>query len=164
MSKTALTIKNDLTAKNNGAVRELVTLKVAGQLFGIDVALVQDVIRMQKITPVPLADEIIAGSLNLRGRIVTAIDVRKKLRMLPKDKSVNDKNFNVVVENNGELYSLIVDSIGDVLKLPISSFEANPANLDKNWSEVSNGVFRLNNELMIVLDIKLLLNFRVRQE
>lgn len=135
--------------------REFVTLRVAGQIFGLPVATVQDVLRMQMIRPIPLAPREVAGSLNLRGRIVTAIDMRRRLGLPPLESTLVP--MNVVVEHKNELYSLIVDSVGEVLGLPNTQFETNPANLEAKWREVSTGIFRLKSELLIVLDVAAIL-------
>jgi len=128
-----------------------VSMTVAGQLFGIPVQAVQDVLGQQRITRVPLAPPEVAGSLNLRGRIVTAIDVRRRLRIDPRGK--DQPNMNVVVECGGELYSLIVDSVGEVLSLPAASYERNPATLDPVWREVSGGIYRLKEGLLLMVDV-----------
>jgi purine-binding chemotaxis protein CheW len=139
------------------APREFVSMTVAGQLFGIPVLTVQDVLGEQRITCVPLALPEVAGTLNLRGRIVTAIDMRRRLRLPPRDKGAA---MNVVVDRGGELYSLIVDSVGEVLSLPAEQFERNPSTLDPTWREVSVGVYRLENGLMVVLDVEKLLDIK----
>ena len=136
---------------------DFVTATIANQLFGIPVLQVQDVLGPQKITRIPLAPPEVAGSLNLRGRIVTAIDVRLRLGLTgrPKDKP----GMSIVVDLRGELYSLMVDSVGEVLSLTKEDFERNPATLDPRWREVSTGIYRLNGQLMVVLDVPRLLNF-----
>ena len=136
---------------------DFVTATIADQLFGIPVLQVQDVLGNQKITRIPLAPPEVAGSLNLRGRIVTAIDVRLRLNLSarPKDKP----GMSIVVDLRGELYSLMVDSVGEVLSLSNEDFERNPATLDPRWREVSTGIYRLNGQLMVVLDVPRLLNF-----
>jgi len=139
------------------APREFVSMTVAGQLFGIPVLTVQDVLGEQRITCVPLALPEVAGTLNLRGRIVTAIDMRRRLLLPPRDKGAA---MNVVVERAGELYSLIVDSVGEVLSLPAEQFERNPSTLEPTWRDVSVGVYRLENELMVVLDVNRLLDIK----
>lgn len=131
--------------------KEYVTMKVGGQLFGISVMNVQDVLRRQHVTAIPLAPEIVAGSLNLRGRIVTAIDMRVRLDMPTFDDM--DAVMHVVVENRGELYSLMVDGVGDVLSLPVNAFERAPSNLSESWSSVSAGVCKLKQQLLVILDI-----------
>ncbi|CAK0746981.1 purine-binding chemotaxis protein CheW [Azospirillaceae bacterium] len=137
--------------------QDFVTMTIAEQLFGIPVLQVQDVLGHQKITRIPLAPPEVAGSLNLRGRIVTAIDVRLRLGLPPRPK--DKPGMSIVVDLRGELYSLMVDSVGEVLSLSNEDFERNPATLDSRWREVSTGIYRLNNQLMVVLDVSRLLNF-----
>ena len=136
---------------------EFVTMFIEGQMFGIPVLLVQDVLGPQKITRIPLAPPEVAGSLNLRGRIVTAIDVRLRLR-LPRKKEQGE-SMSVVVDLKGELYSLRVDSVGEVLSLPAAKFERNPPTLDPLWREFSTGIYRLDGKLLVVLDVPRLLDF-----
>ncbi|MEI8395721.1 MAG: chemotaxis protein CheW [Rhodospirillaceae bacterium] len=140
-----------------GGNQDFVTMTIADQLFGIPVLQVQDVLGHQRITRIPLAPPEVAGSLNLRGRIVTAIDVRLRLGLTGRPK--NKPEMSIVVDLRGELYSLIVDSVGEVLSLSNEDFERNPATLDHRWREVSTGIYRLNNQLMVVLDVSRLLNF-----
>ncbi|MDD5585935.1 MAG: chemotaxis protein CheW [Alphaproteobacteria bacterium] len=128
---------------------------IEGQLFGIPVLQVQDVLGPQKITRVPLAPKEVAGSLNLRGRIVTAIDVRTRLGLAQRDDVT--KNMSIVVDYNGEFYSLLVDQVGEVMGLPAGDYEKTPATLDERWREISDGVYRLKEKLLIVLDVKRLL-------
>jgi purine-binding chemotaxis protein CheW len=137
---------------------EFVTMFIEGQMFGIPVLMVQDVLGPQKITRIPLAPPEVAGSLNLRGRIVTAIDVRLRLRLRSNKDSSSD-DMSVVVDLRGELYSLRVDSVGEVLSLPAAKFERNPPTLDPLWREFSTGIYRLDNKLLVVLDVPRLLDF-----
>jgi purine-binding chemotaxis protein CheW len=102
----------------------------------------------------------VAGSLNLRGRIVTAIDIRRRLR-LPVCQEASGDAMSVVVELQGELYCLRVDSVGEVLSLPSSDFEPNPPTLDPLWREFATGVYRLKTALLVVLDVPRLLDFAV---
>ena len=127
------------------------TVKIGVQPFGIPVLCVHDVLAAQKVTRVPLAPPEIAGALNLRGRIVTVIDVPKKLG-LP-DRGDSDPGMYVVIEHQGELYSLMVDNVGEVMSPPAQSFEQNPANMEPGWRDVSKGVYRLDGELLVLLDI-----------
>jgi purine-binding chemotaxis protein CheW len=140
-----------------GETQEFVTMTIAGQLFGIPVLTVQDVLGPQKITRIPLASREVAGALNLRGRIVTAIDVRLRLGLEPRPE--DDKGMSVVVEHDGELYSLAIDSVGEVLSVPADDFERNPPTLDPQWREVSGGVYRLDDQLLIELEVEKLLDF-----
>lgn len=137
--------------------QDYVTMTIADQLFGIPVLQVQDVLGHQKITRIPLAPPEVAGSLNLRGRIVTAIDVRLRLGLTARTK--DKPGMSIVVDLRGELYSLMVDSVGEVLSLSNEDFERNPGTLDRRWREYSLGIYRLNNQLMVVLDVSRLLNF-----
>ncbi len=146
------------TDKDLQGPREFVSMTVADQLFGIPVLTVQDVLGEQRITRVPLSPPEVAGTLNLRGRIVTAIDMRRRLRLPPRAPS--QSAMNVVVDRGGELYSLIVDAVGEVLSLAPELFERNPPTLDPGWREVSTGVYRLQHELMVVLDVERLLDIR----
>ena len=115
------------TTLNASAAREYLTIVVDDQKFGIPVLQIQDVLREQKVTRIPLASPEVAGSLNLRGRIVTAIDVRRRLGVQPRKGA---RNMSVVVEYNQELYSLIIDRVGDVLKLDEGQVEKNPGTLE----------------------------------
>lgn len=136
-----------------------ITLRIDKQLFGIPVYLVQDVLRQHRVTPIPLSLSCIAGSMNLRGRTVTVIDVRTRLSLPPLEKDA--PRMNIVVEKGDELFSFQVDNVGDVLPLPKSKFEKSPPNLNPHWQEVATGVYRLEKELLVVLDINELLNFSV---
>ncbi len=131
--------------------QQFVTMRLGSQLFGISVMAVRDVMRRQQIAAVPLAPAVIAGSLNLRGRIVTAIDMRVRLG-LP-TYPVPEKVMKVVVEYQHELFALMVDAVGDVLALPMSRFEKVPSNMDTNWRSVAAGVFKLEKELLVILDV-----------
>ncbi len=140
-----------------GESREFVTMNVGSQLCGIPVLQVQDVLGPQKITRVPLAPPEVAGSLNLRGRIVTAVDLRLRMGLEPRPDG--EDGMSVVVEHNGELYSLMVDSVGEVLKVPEETFEPNPATLDPTWRRYSDGVYRLKEGLLVVIDSDNLLDY-----
>lgn len=132
-------------------VTEYVTVLIGGQLFGLPISRVQDVFMPDRLTRVPLAHPDIAGVLNLRGRIVTAIDMRVRLG-LGRDKDAKPA-MAVGIESRGESYGLLIDSVGEVLKLANDSFEQNPINLDPRWSRVSAGVHRLDGQLMVILDV-----------
>jgi len=144
------------TASTQGS-HDFVSIVIGEQLFGIPVLQVQDVLGPQRITRIPLAPPEVAGSLNLRGRIVTAIDVRLCLGLDKRPAEM--RGMSVVVEHGGEFYSLIVDNVGEVLTLPAASMERNPATLDPRWREISNGIYRLDEQLLVVLDADRLLDF-----
>ena len=135
--------------------KDYLTVTIAEQRFGIPILQVQDVLREQTVTNIPLAPKEVAGSLNLRGRIVTAIDVRKRLGLPDKDGDV--PSMSVVVEHNNELFSLIIDSVGDVLRFKDKYYENNPGTLDPVWRDVSTGIYQLEEELLVVMDVSRLL-------
>ena len=141
--------------EHNKRTKDYLTINIADQRFGIPVLQVQDVLREQTVTKIPLAPPEVAGSLNLRGRIVTAINVRRRLGLPPLE---NGKPcMSVVVEHQNELYSLIIDSVGDVLSLDGQQFEKSPNTLDPLWREISTGIFQLEDELLIIVDVSKLL-------
>ncbi|HEU0117934.1 MAG TPA: chemotaxis protein CheW [Alphaproteobacteria bacterium] len=139
--------------ENCEAQREFVTFSVMDQLFGIPVLQVREVLHAPSIAPIPLAPPEIAGSINLRGRIVTAVDVRRRLNLPP----AKDAGMSIVVDHHGELYSLIIDRAGDVISLKAEDCEDNPATLDPQWQEVASGIYSLENTLLVVLDTSRLL-------
>ncbi len=137
--------------KSEEASEGFVTVVTGGQLFGLPLERVRDVFVPRGLSTVPLAPPEVAGLLNLRGRIVTAIDLRRRLGLPPREDTAAP--VAVGIEERGELYALIVDRVGDVLRLPRSSHEPNPVNLDRSWGQVCAGVHRLERELMVVLDV-----------
>lgn len=138
--------------QNNKKTQSLVTITVGDQLFGIPILQIQDVLRPQKINKTPLASDDIVGSLNVRGRIITVIDMRVRLGM-PVHDNLED-TMNVVIEHNGELYSLMVDKVGEVISPRQDQFESNLGTLNSNWREISSGIYRLEKILLVVLDVK----------
>jgi purine-binding chemotaxis protein CheW len=138
---------------------EYVTFTTAGQMFGLPIERVQDVFKPMRITRVPLAGAEIAGVLNLRGRIVTAIDLRSRLGLVtPRE---GRPPMAIGIESVGESFGLLVDTVGEVLKLPDEQCEPNPINLDGKLARVSAGVFRLDGALLVVLDIDRMLDFGI---
>lgn len=133
------------------ATEGFVTVVTGGQLFGFRLERVRDVFVPRGLSRVPLAPPEVAGLLNLRGRIVTAIDLRRRLGLPPR--ADGGTPVAVGIEERGELYGLIADRVGDVLRLKPSSYEANPVNLDQRWAKVCAGVHRLDHGLMVVLDV-----------
>src|SRR5690606_5416333 len=135
---------------------EYVTVVIGDQLFGLPISKVQDVFSPDRLTRVPLAPQEVAGVLNLRGRIVTAIDMRVRLGLPPLD--TGRPPMAVGIDHMGEAYGLLIDQVGEVMKLPVSSREANPANLDPRWAAISDGVHRLDGQLLVVLDVEVTLD------
>ncbi len=135
-----------------------VTMRVDRQLFGVNVKHVRDVLRQQKITPIPLAPSEVAGSLNLRGRIVTVVDVRSRLGLA--QRSEDEKSMFVVVEQKNELYSLKVDSVGEVLTVSDHAVEKPPAHMDPRWQQVATGIHKLSGELLVIVNIQNILDIK----
>ena len=131
--------------------KEYVTAMIGGQLFGLPILRVQDVFMPERLTRVPLAPLEIAGVLNLRGRIVTLIDMRSCLGLEARSDGV--PSMAIGVESSGESYGLLIDSVGEVLKLDDSTREANPINLDPRLARVSVGIHRLEGQLLMVVDV-----------
>lgn len=209
----------DVNAEGREHLEEYVTFNIAGQLFGIPVLIVQDILLPENIAAIPLAPPEVRGSINLRGRIVTVIDVRVRLGLERRAINENDvveepeqietdtdaeveeasedaandsddsdtdgeddaseaeiadataaveemkrKKQNhmmaVTVEHKNELYTLLVDSVGDVIGLSKDGYEGNPSTLDPLWREFASGVYRLDDSLMVVLDVERLLDFK----
>jgi purine-binding chemotaxis protein CheW len=132
------------------ATTQLSTFRLDGHLFGIDVLRIQEVIRYQDMTPVPLAAPEVRGLINLRGQIVTAIDLRRRLSLPPRDDG--SQPMNVVVSAGAESVSLLVDEIGDVLAVEAADFERPPETLDVAVRDVIKGAFKLDDELLLLLD------------
>lgn len=146
--------------KNNNKVagrgQQFVTIRLGGQLFGLPIDRVQDVFMPDNFTFVPLARDQIAGVLNLRGHILTAIDLSKILSV----SAVNETNAErpaVSILYANESYGLLADIIGEVVTLMDEDAEPNPVNLDPGWARVSVGTYRLESELLVILDVDALI-------
>lgn len=146
-----MSLTTDIAAPAEAA-EGLVSIRIGRQAFGVPVLQVQDVIAQTAINRVPLGPPEVAGSLNLRGRIVTAIDMRRRLGMEPR--ATGEGFMSVIVERNGELYALLVDDVGDVLWLPASSHEPPPVTLSGDWRGLCSGLYRLEGELLLVLKVE----------
>src|ERR1700749_2781093 len=129
---------------------QFATFFVADLFFGVDVLHVQEVLRLQAMTPVPKAQRAVEGLINLRGQIVTAIDMRRRLGMPPR--AGNKSPMNIVIRTSDGAVSLLVDEIGDVLDMDASTYERPPENLDPAAKELIRGVYKLKGRLLLVLD------------
>ena len=130
---------------------EYVTVTIGDYLFGLPIFRVQDVFVPDRLTKVPLAPPEVAGILNLRGRVVTAIDMRSRLDLGAREPGA--PVMAIGIELKGESYGLLVDSVGEVMALRNSACEAKPVNLDPRLSRVAAGIYRLEGQLMVVLDV-----------
>jgi purine-binding chemotaxis protein CheW len=133
---------------------QLLTLWVNDQLFGIPVLYVKDIFKTSRITPVPLTGPEVSGVANLRGRVVTVLDLRYILSGMLSD---SPATMNIAVEWNNELYSFMVDSVSEVLKFSPQDLEKTPSTLDEKLRELTNGIYKLKENLLLVLDVKKIL-------
>jgi purine-binding chemotaxis protein CheW len=136
---------------DGGEENVFVTVIVAGQICGLPVRAVRDILDEQTIMTIPLTPPAIVGSLNLRGRIVTAIDLRCRLGLAPAPDGSG--RMSVVIEQEGELYALVVDEVSEVVSLAASQYERNPSTLPARWATHAAGIYRLPSRLMVVLDV-----------
>ena len=130
--------------------RQYCTFKLDKHYFGVEVVNVQEVFRFQEMTSVPLAPSIVRGLINLRGQIITAIDLRAKLRFDPLPEG--EEPMNVVVRTDDGAVSLLVDEIGDVIEVSDDSFEQAPETLNSETRELVQGVYKLDGRLLLILD------------
>lgn len=133
-------------------MNEYVTAMVGTQRFGLPILRVQDVFVPDRLTRVPLAPHDVAGLINLRGRIITLIDLRRRLGFDAAAQS-DEPPMAIGIEWRGESYGLLVDSVGEVLKLDDNRCEANPVNLDPRLAELSIGIHRLEEQLVVLIDV-----------
>ena len=140
---------------------EYVTVKIGGQLFGVEVFEIREVFSPHDITRVPRAPAEVAGLINLRGRIVTAIDARSRLGLPAREAGAPVMALGL--EEGSELFGVLVDQVGEVMRLKSDTLEASPAHLDPKWRALLKGVHRLETELLAVLDVRALISWRPAQ-
>ena len=128
-----------------------VTAMIDGQLFGLPIVRVQDVFIPERLTRVPLAPREIVGVLNLRGRIVTLIDLRRRVGL--GERKEGEDVMAIGVESRGESYGLLIDRVGEVVELEGVAREPNPVNLDQRLAQMSSGIYRLDDQLLVVVDV-----------
>ena len=128
------------------------TFWLDGQRFGIEVLDVQEVLRTQSMTPVPLAPEAITGLINLRGQIITAIDLRQRLDLPPREDSAS--SVNIVVRTEEGPVSLLVDSIGGVLEVDRADYELPPETISGAGRDLIAGVYKVDGPLLHVLEVE----------
>jgi purine-binding chemotaxis protein CheW len=138
------------TNQETAANRQYATFSVGGLFFGIEVLQVQEVLRYQEMTRVPTAPEVIKGLINLRGQIVTALDMRQRLGL--KKRADHETPMNMVVRSDDGAVSLLVDEIGDVLEVSVERHEKVPDNVPRACRDVLGSVCKLNGRLLLVLD------------
>ena len=131
---------------------QLATFWLDGDLYGVEVAHVQEVLKSQGLTRVPLAPAAVAGLINLRGQVVTAIELRERLGRPPRPEGTDA--VVIVVRLHGEAVSLLVDAIADVVDVDPGDFEAPPDTLDGPGRELIRGAFKLDGQLLLALDVQ----------
>lgn len=131
--------------------RQFCTFYLDGLFFGVDVENVQEVIRYQEMTGVPLASPVVRGLINLRGQIVTALDLRERLALPARPDG--QLPMNVVVRDEDGAVSLLVDEIGDILEVDDELFERPPENLSGVARELITGAYKVDGRLLLTLDI-----------
>jgi purine-binding chemotaxis protein CheW len=160
MAGTQLVTTQQDTGIAPAATTQYVTMRVGEALVGIPVHSVQDVIRYQAITIIPLTQRAVAGALNVRGRIVTAIDMRRRLALedFPNPAAI----MMVVVEYQHELFALMIDAVGDVLALASDEQERLPANMNDHWRSVASGIYKLDQDLLVIIDVSSVIDHLVK--
>ena len=132
--------------------RQFCTFKLDDLYFGVDVRLVQEVIRYQTMTAVPLASRVVRGLINLRGQIVTAIDLRRRLEL--KEAPSDRPPMNVVIRTDDGAVSLLVDEIGDVIEVTDETLEPPPTTIEGVARDLITGVYKLDDQILLVLDLE----------
>ncbi|RZJ97892.1 MAG: chemotaxis protein CheW [Brevundimonas sp.] len=151
-----------MSASNvDSRIEGFVTVRLGDACFGAPVLQVQDVVAEAPLNRVPQAPPEVAGVMNLRGRIVTAIDMRRRLGLPPQD--VARARVSVVVEHGAELYALIVDDVGDVVWMSRADREAPPVTLSAHWRALIAGLHRMEDRLLLILDVEAVLTLSPQQ-
>ena len=132
--------------------KQMATFSLDGLYFGVSVLQVQEIVRFQRLTRVPLAPPVVAGLINLRGNIVTAIDLRTRMDLPPRPE--RQLPTNVVVGTSDGVLSLLVDEIGDVVEVKDDQFEPVPTTVESQVADLISGVYKLEGRLLLVLDVE----------
>jgi len=151
-------------AEDSEQIKQLVSFILGKEEFGVDILMVQEIIRLATITPIPNAPEFIEGVINLRGKIIPIIDLRKRLKIGKDDEITNEKHTRIlVIEIDGNVTGFIVDAVSEVLKIPINRIEPPPEIIVSSIdSEYISGVIKLEENLLILLDFKKILRIDER--
>lgn len=157
MSNAALS----LNSHHESTASQLCGFMIKGDMFAIPVLDVQEVIRSQPATEVPLSENCISGLINLRGQIVTLVNLRNLLGL---EDNLSDQYMNVIIKSDESLYSIMVDEICDVIDVEDSTFEPTPDTISARLKSYASGVHKLEDRLLIILDLKKLLNSINKEE
>ena len=155
MTSTSITPISPTSSHSSEFENQYVSFWIGDQLLGVPVKTVKEVLNPQHIATAPRARPEIAGLLNLRGQIVTAVNLRRRLG-LP-DLNSENKPLNVVVRHGGESFSLLVDDVGDVIDTSNQQLEAMPPTLGAAWRSFTTGVFRLEKRLFVIVNVAAIL-------
>lgn len=155
---TLRAVHDDTVPGQFQASLDYVTVRIDKQLLGLPIGRIRDVFMTNRITIVPGSPVDIVGLLNLRGRVVTAICLRRRLGQTPPAFRKGDELTAVGLDHQGEAYALIVDSVGEVMRLDHGTLEPLPGHLDRSWSALATGVHRLPDQLLVVLDLDAVLD------
>lgn len=146
----------DATKKQEDELLQLVTFSIGEEEFGVDILKVQEIIRTMEITKVPRAQDFVEGVINLRGKVIPIIDLRRRFGLVSKP---HDKHTRIIViEINKMIVGFVVDSVSEVLRIPASTVEPPPPVVAGLESEYINGVGKLHDRLLILLDLDKLLS------
>lgn len=138
---------------------DYVSVFVGDQQFGIPILKIQDVFAASQMTRIPLAPGEIVGLLNLRGKVVTVLSLRERLGVGPGTKP---DHMAIGIDRQSESFALLVERVGEVVRLTPETFEANPVHLDPRWAGLACGVHRLEGRLLVILDVDAVLDFEVK--
>lgn len=137
---------------------KILVVNIGGHYFGAPIENIQDVIQRNPTTPVPLTTSNIIGLLNLRGHIVTEIDVAYTLGIMDRHKLMGSAGYSIVINRGGEMYSLVFEGIGDVVDVSKSDIEKLPDTVSRRWVSISRGVCRMGDKLVVLLDFNLMID------
>ncbi|MCT4533845.1 chemotaxis protein CheW [Halodesulfovibrio sp.] len=147
---------NEPQKKQDDELMQLVTFSIGEEEFGVDILKVQEIIRTMEITKVPKAPDFVEGVINLRGKVIPIIDLRRRFGLSSKE---HDKHTRIIViEINNMIVGFVVDSVSEVLRIPASTVEPPPAVVAGMESEYISGVGKLQDRLLILLDLDRLLS------
>lgn len=145
-------------ALNQQDTTMIATMYIGDQIFGIPILDVRDILTPEHVFTIPMAPTAIAGVINLRGRIVTVLDMHKRFGFYDARHRNGYKTYCVTVQQNNELYGLLFDRVGNVIEVSPAQHEPTPSTLSRRWRDCCQGVYRLDKELLLLLDVEALLH------
>jgi purine-binding chemotaxis protein CheW len=154
------------TREESEQIKQLVSFRIGDEEFGVDILMVQEIIRFTTITPIPNAPRFILGMINLRGKIIPVIDLRQRLKIRGHRPGANDRKTRIlIVEIYNHVTGFIVDSVSEVMKVPVSDIEPTPHLVTSSIeAEYVKGVIKLPNRLIILLDFRQVLKTQEEKE